>query len=155
MNPGLNLVGLPLKDSRVTRVSDLFTLNGIGGNVSVIILSGAGGFQLVGRAGDPGDIAITGGQSFILTAQRAAMVDISGDAWTNSSGTAAAPLFSLKRINAADLTPVLGLRGSIVREGTGAYQAGFRVTVKNLSTGRAVTGMTRDEGTGYRLTVLT
>ena len=81
LNRGINVVGLPLKDSRVTRVSDLFALDGIGGNVSVIILSGAGGFQSVGRAGDPGDIEITGGQSFILTAQRAAVVDISGNAW--------------------------------------------------------------------------
>ena len=31
LNPGLNLVGLPLMDSRITRVSDLFALGGIGG----------------------------------------------------------------------------------------------------------------------------
>ena len=81
LNQGINVVGLPLRDSRVTRVSDLFALNGIGGNTLVIILSDGGGFQSVGRAGDPGDIEIAGGQSFILTAQRAAMVDISGNAW--------------------------------------------------------------------------
>ena len=33
LNQGLNLVGLPLRDSRIRRVSDLFALEGIGGNV--------------------------------------------------------------------------------------------------------------------------
>ena len=65
------------------RVSDLFALNGIGGNVPVIILTDDGEFKAVGRAGDPGDIEITGGQSFILTTQRPATVIIDGDAWTN------------------------------------------------------------------------
>ena len=154
LNRGINLVGLPLRDSRVTRVSDLFVLNGIGGNIPTIILSDGGGFQSVGRVGDPGDIEIAGGQSFIMTAQRAAMVDISGDAWTNSPETAAAPLLSLKGIKAADVNPVLGLRGSIVHEGTGAYQAGFRVTVTNLSTDKNVATATTDNQMGYRLTVV-
>ena len=54
LNQGINLVGLPLKDLRVTRVSDLFTLDGIGGNTLVIILSDGGGFQSVGRVGGSG-----------------------------------------------------------------------------------------------------
>ena len=83
LSPGLNLVGLPLNDSRIMRVSDLFALDGIGGNVPVIILTDDGEFKAVGRAGDPGDIEITGGQSFILTVQRAATVIIYGDGWTN------------------------------------------------------------------------
>ena len=83
LSPGLNLVGLPLNDSRIMRVSDLFVLNGIGGNVPVIILTDGGEFKAVGRAGDPGDIEITGGQSFILTVQRAATVIIYGEGWTN------------------------------------------------------------------------
>ena len=45
LTPGLNLVGLPLNDSRIMRVSDLFTLNGIGGNVPVIILTDGGEFK--------------------------------------------------------------------------------------------------------------
>ena len=83
LTPGLNVVGLPLDDSRITRVSDLFALNGIGGNVPVIILTDNGEFKTVGRAGDPGDIQITGGQSFILSAQRPATVIIYGNGWTN------------------------------------------------------------------------
>ena len=96
LKQGLNVVGLPLNDSRITRVSDLFTLNGIRGNVPVIILTDGGEFKLVGRAGDPGDIEITGGQAFIMTASQDATVAISGDAWANGSGAAAAPSVTRK-----------------------------------------------------------
>ena len=155
LGQGLNVVGLPLNDSRITRVSDLFTLDEIGGNVPVIILTDGGEFKLVGRAGDPGDIAITGGQAFIMTASRAATVTISGDAWANDSGTAAAPPVALKSIEAGYTTPVLGLRGAVVDEEGGLNKPGFRVTVKNLSNGTTVTGSTRDEGIGgYQLTVV-
>ena len=159
LTPGLNLVGLPLNDSRIHRVSDLFALDGIGGNVQTIIVSDNGEFKTVGRAGDPGDISITGGHAFILIAQQAATVTISGEGWTNVSGEAAAPLVT--GIQVTDTTPILVLTGAIASP-VGEWDkmshprsgSGFRVTVKNLSTGRAVTGMTRDEGVGYRLTVV-
>ena len=79
---GLNLVGLPLKDERINRVSDLFTLDGLEDNALVVILTDDGEFKLVGRAGDPGDIPITGGQAFILVVERAAQVNIFGDGWS-------------------------------------------------------------------------
>ena len=154
LNQGLNVVGLPLNDSRINRVSNLFTLDGIGGNVPVIILTDGGEFKAVGRAGDPGDIEITGGQAFIMTASRAAMATISGDAWANGSGTSAAPPVTLKGIKVGDTTPVLGLRGTVIDEGTGLNNAGFRVTVKNLSTGRAVVAITAPDEAGYRSTVV-
>ena len=154
LTPGLNFVGLPLRDETINRVSDLFRLDGIGGNVPAIILNDGGEFKVVGRAGDPGDIAITGGQAFILNARQTATVAISGEAWTNVSETAAAPSVTLKGIKVENTTPVLGLRGSVVDEEAGLKVDGFRVTVKNLSTGRAVTGMTKDEGARYRLTVV-
>ena len=150
LKTGLNMVALPLNDSRVTRVSDLLALNGIGGNVPVIILTDNGDFKAVGRAGDPGDIPITGGQAFILTAQQAAQVTIAGQGWTNVSGVAAAPLVA----EVTDTTPVLALRGAVVDERTGAHGEGFRVTVKNLSIGKAITGLTTGEAAGYRLTVV-
>ena len=154
LNQGLNLVALPLNNSRINRVSDLFALDGIGGNVPVIILTDGGEFKAVGRAGDPGDIAITGGQSFILTAQRAAIVEISGEAWTNVSGTSAAPAIALTGIKVGNTTPVLALRGSIVDEGIGVNKASFRVTVRNLSAERKVTTATADDEAGYQLTVV-
>ena len=85
LTPGLNLLGLPLRDARLTRVSDLFALEGIGGNVAVITLTDNGEFKAVGRPGDPGDIEITGGRAFILIAAEGAMVPIVGDAWTNTA----------------------------------------------------------------------
>ena len=84
LNPGINLVGLPLRDSRITRVSDLFALEGIAGGVHIIGVTDNGEFKLVGRAGDPGDIPVTGGQSFILIVQGAATIPIIGDAWDNT-----------------------------------------------------------------------
>ena len=81
--PGVNLVGLPLRDERVNRVSDLFTLDGIRGNVPLITLSEGGDYKVVGRAGDPGDIPVVGGQGFIIIVQQAAKVQISGDRWGN------------------------------------------------------------------------
>ena len=160
LNQGLNLVGLPLKDSRVTRVSDLFALEGIADNVPVIIVSDNGEFKAVGRAGDPGDIEITGGQSFILTAQQAGMATISGHGWDNTaSGMMAAPPIAMRGIQTTEVTPVLALNGSIVDGVRGISSAGLRVTVKNLSTGSAVTTVIGDAGStssqgSYRLTVV-
>ena len=53
-----------------------------------------------------------------------------------------------------DTTPVLALRGSIVDEETGLKVEGFRVTVKNLSTGRTVAAVTATDEVGYRPTVV-
>ena len=144
LNPGFNLVGLPLRDSRITRVSDLFTLDGIAGNVHRITLTDSGKLQLVERAGDPSDIPIIGGQSFFLRALRKAIVVISGDGWYNASGIAAAPPVTLTGIEVDDVTPVLGLSGSIVNEEIATNRAGFRVIVKNLSTGKSVAAVTQD-----------
>ena len=162
LSQGLNVVGLPLNDSRITRVSDLLTLNGISGNVPVITLTDGGDFKLLGRAGDPGDIAIAGGQSFILNAGQAATVSISGVGWSNSSGTAAAPSVVMGGIEVSDVTPILALRGSIVDKDRGLSNTNFRVTVQNRSTRRSVATVTGGEyhsrsnmwgldGVGYQL----
>ena len=81
LNPGLNLVGLPLKDSRLTHVSDLLGLEGSANNVYIIVVADNGIFKLVGRADDEGDIPITGGQAFILIAQYPATIPITGTGW--------------------------------------------------------------------------
>ena len=81
--PGLNLVGLPLRDKRITRVSDLYAIDGLADNAVAIILTEGGNFKLVGRAGDPADTTVIGGQGFIIVVQRAVSVTISGDVWTH------------------------------------------------------------------------
>ena len=154
LNEGLNLVGLPLRDPRISRVSDLLILEGISGNVPAVILTDGGEFKLVGRADDPGDIIITGGQAFILNAQQAETVHISGKGWTNDSEMAAAPPLALTAITEGNTTPVLALKGPIVDEGTGLKVPNFRVTVKNLSAGRTVAAVTTPDKVGYRATVV-
>ena len=159
LNQGLNLVGLPLKDSSITRVSDLFALEGIADNVPVIIVSDNGEFKAVERAGDPGDIEITGGQSFILTAKSAATVAISGDAWDNTATSRMAAPLMMRGIQTTGITPVLALNGSIVDGVNGINSAGLHVIVKNFSTGSAVTTVIGDAGStssqgSYRLTVV-
>ena len=165
---------VPLSDSRITRVTDLLSLEGIQGNVTVIIVWDNGAFKEIARVSNAGNIPSTGGQSFILTAQRAARVAISGNGWYNTSGTTAAPSLAVTGIEVGDATPVLALRGSIVDEvrvwsergrDVVPTESGIRVTVKNLSTGNAVTAVTGDEhlslpdkvkliGVGYQLAVV-
>ena len=116
LHPGVNIVGLPLRDPRIARVSDLFALNGIRNNVIAVTVSADGEFHTVRGVGVAGDILITGGQSFNLKARRATTVAISGDGWYNVSGTAAAPPTPLTGIQVTDTTPILALRGSIVGE---------------------------------------
>ena len=163
LNQDLNLVGLPLNDSRITRASDLLELQGIRGNVPVIILTDGGEFKLVGRAGDPGDIEITGGQAFILTAQRAETVNVSGVGWITDPEVGGAPSVAMGGIKVDDVTPILALRGSIVDEDGGLSNTNFRVTVKNRSNGRSIATVTGGEhhsrsntwgsaGVGYQLT---
>ena len=161
LNRGLNLVGLPLRDSRITRVSDLFALDGIGDNVPAIILTDDGEFKLVGQVDDLADIETTGGQSFILNTQQAATVEISGEGWYNTSPIAtASPVRNadshppITRIKVTDTTPILALRGVIVNEETDLKMEGLPVIVKNLSTGRAITTVTGRDEMGYRITTV-
>ena len=161
LNQGLNLVGLPLRDSSITRVSDLFTLDEIGDNVPAIILTDDGEFKSVGRADDPGDIEIIGGQSFILNTQEAATIEISGEGWYNTSEIPAVPPVGnadshlpITRIKVTDTTPVLALKGSIVNEETDSKMEGFQVTVKNRSTGREIRSVTGANELGYRITII-
>ena len=148
LNRGMNLVGLPLKDSRIMRVSDLLALEGIAGVVSTIIVSDDRRFKTVGQADDDGDIHVTGGGAFILIATEAVTIDISGEGWTNSPVMLAAPPIARAGVEAGDTTPVLALTGSISTDGTGLNKAGVHVTVKNLTTGKSVT--TAMLNRGYR-----
>ena len=152
--PELNLVGIPLKDSRMARVSDLFALAGIGGNVSAITVWDSGRLKTVRQAGDEGDIPITGGQAFFLNAREVATVAISGSGWYNTAAKVDAPAVAMTGIDMGDTTPILAVRGSIVDEGTGLKAVGIRVTVKNFSTSKKVATVTGEDETGYRLTVV-
>ena len=160
LNPSYNLVGLPLRDSRLTHVSDLFALEGIGGNAPAVFFTDNGELKAVVPGGGSDDIEITGGQAFFFEVQQATTVAISGDGWDNTaSGTMAAPPMTMRGIQTTGTTSVLALSGSIVDSMSGINKVGLRVSVKNLSTGSAVTTVVGDAGStssriGYRLTVV-
>ena len=74
LTPDYNLVGLPLNDPKLTHVSDLFTLEGIGGNSAVVFFTNNGEFKVSVRGEGPDDMPIIGGQAFILDTRRAAQL---------------------------------------------------------------------------------
>ena len=157
LHPGMNLVGVPLKDSRITRVSDLLGLEGMKDNITLAIVSDNGEFKLAERTGDSGDIPVTGGQSFILVATSAATVEISGTGWSTPAGQPAASPMALTGIEVRDTTPVLAMSGSILPPVGGASLprlgvTDFSVTVKNLSTGKVDTSVTDNDGVTYQFT---
>jgi hypothetical protein len=157
LNPGPNLIGVPLMDKRLKRVSDLFSLEGIKGNAQAIIVQDPndGKFKVVAQAGDDGDIPITGGQSFIITAVQGSTTEVSGVAWHNvSSRTAATPPMVLISHQIYGQTPILEVHGAVVDEITGLAKEGFHITVKNLSTGATLSTLSGSDTApgGYSVT---
>ncbi|HHZ89282.1 TPA: YHYH protein [Candidatus Poribacteria bacterium] len=145
---GLNLVGVPLKDSRISKVSDLLALEGL--SALNAIVSDNGVFKVISQAGDDGDIDITGGQSFVMTSTAAATAKVSGEAWDNVStatatATATAPAMAIVGIQDQDRTPVLEVHGSVTAD-VGARAEDFLVTVNNLTTGETLSTDTVDSG---------
>ena len=119
LNRGINLVGLPLDDERLRRISDLFGFEGIRDNVSVIVSQAPsdGAFKLVAQPGDEGDIDIIGGQSFILFAREAAVVEFTGKGWDNVSDSVfAAPPMPLIVRKVDGQTSVLEVHGAVIDE---------------------------------------
>ena len=84
LNPGVNLVGLPLRDSRIIRVSDLFAVDSPKDSIIAIIITNDGQFMMIGGADDPGDIEIVGGQSFIIISQYQATIELSGESYISN-----------------------------------------------------------------------
>ena len=141
---GLNLVGVPLKDSRISKVSDLLALEGL--SALNAIVSDNGVFKVVSQADDDGDIDITGGQSFVMTSTAAATAEVSGEAWDNvSTATATAPAMAIVGIQDRDRTPVLEVHGSVTAD-VGVRAEDFLVTVNNLTTGETLSSDTVDSG---------
>ena len=139
---GLNLVGVPLKDSRISKVSDLLALEGL--SALNAIVSDNGVFKVVSQAGDDGDIDVAGGQSFVITSTAAATAEVSGEAWDNvSTATATAPAMAIVGIQDRDKTPVLEVHGSVTTD-VGVRAEDFLVTVNNLTTGKTLSTDTVD-----------
>ena len=60
-----NVIGIPLKDPRIQKVSDLFSLDGFRDNVMYITIEDNGIYKEVRGIDDPNDMPITGGQGFL------------------------------------------------------------------------------------------
>ena len=159
---GTNVVGVPLKDTRIMRVSDLLALEGIRNNVTAVTVSVNGEFKVVANPDDDGDIPVIGGQSFIMAAESEAMVAISGDGWGGFSTADAAPPLALIDVDVQVVAPVYYLNGTVVcgdvswNRNVPFTNSGLRVTVHNLATGTAVTtgGALKSDAGGYQLTVV-
>ncbi len=151
---GTNLVGVPLKNANLKRVSDLLSLTGIKDNATSIIVSDKGAFKVVTRPDDPGDISITGGQSFIVTARADGVAEVTGEAWDNvSSRASAAPPMALVGLRVDTQTPVLEVHGTVVDGVKGVAKDGFRVSVKNLSTGASLNTLSGSETSDARYSI--
>merc|ERR1712098_273117 len=113
LKKGKNLVGVPLNDSRIATVGGLLSLESV--DATSAIVSDQGTFKVL-TALDKGldsDVAITGGQSFIIIGKADATVAITGNAWDNASAVATAPAMSVIGFDVVDQTPVLALQGTL------------------------------------------
>ena len=149
LKAGRNIIGLPLKDASVTKVSDLLTALG----VDSVTVSTNGGFVAVAAAGDPGgDDPVMGDAAYMVTSAADKTVPVLGSGWSNGGAASAAPI-ALAGYNVDNQTPVLDVRGSVVDEITGLAREGFRVKVKNLSTKAALSSVPSAEAAdGYNMT---
>ena len=75
---GLTFVGLPRQSAGLQKVSDFLTFYP---EVCVVLVASEGQLYLVGRAGDSGDVEITGGQAFGIVAVEQYMTNFNGAAW--------------------------------------------------------------------------
>ncbi len=78
LEPGLTFVGIPRQSPSLQKVSDFLTFYP---KVYAVLVTSEGKFYLVGRAGDAGDVAITGGQAFAFIATEQYTTNFSGAAW--------------------------------------------------------------------------
>jgi hypothetical protein len=152
LKKGKNLVGVPVKDSRTTTVGELLSLEGV--SATSAIVSDQGAFKVLTALdkGQDSDIAITGGQSFIIIGKDDATVAVSGDAWDNASAVATAPAMSAIGFEVLNQTPVLAIEGSLNSNGLPIETDQFRVSLKNVTTGAIHSGTISDSQ--FKLTVV-
>ena len=75
---GMNFVGLPRQSAALRKVSDFLTFYS---DVCAVLVAVDGELYLVGRAGDSGDVGITGGQAFGIISVEQYMTSFGGAAW--------------------------------------------------------------------------
>ena len=75
---GMNFVGLPRQSADLQKVSDFLAFYP---DVCAVLIASEGELYLVGRAGDSGDVEITGGQAFGIISVEQYMTSFGGAAW--------------------------------------------------------------------------
>ena len=83
LSPGLNLVGLPLRDPNITHVSDLFALEALVDSIAAIFVTDNGTVKLINRPDDAEAIPVNGGGGFILIVQHESTFPTTGTGWDN------------------------------------------------------------------------
>ena len=154
LRSGLTLVGLPVNDVSVPKVSDIMSLPEFAGKVtSIIVSTDDGKFVTVGAPGDVGDDDVRGDAAYLVSSNAEVTQSVMGEGWSNGEMAGAAPiaLFGHKVDNQ---TPALFVEGSMVDELTGLAKAGFRIKVKNLSTKAALNTISQGDVAqgGYNMT---
>jgi hypothetical protein len=152
LKKGKNLVGVPVKDSRITTVGELLSLEGV--SATSAIVSDQGAFKVLTALDkdQDSDIAITGGQSFIIIGKDDATVAVSGDAWDNASAVATAPAMSAIGFEVLNQTPVLAIEGNLNSNGLPIETDQFKVSLKNVTTGAIHSGIISDSQ--FKLTIV-
>ena len=140
---GINLISIPVNDPTLETVSDLATI--VGDEVSLIMSynMAQGKFQSftsTTKPGTPADVAIMGGESFIIVMKNAADINVGGEPWKNLSPP---PLPAPMMFNSTT-SPVLELDGIVTREDAGEVVNDLSVTVYHFSTGATITDTTSD-----------
>ena len=153
LRSGLNLVGLPVNDASVLKVSAIMDLPEFAGKITSIIVSTDDGKFASVAAGGTGDDDVRGDASYLVFSSAVAAQLVTGEGWSNGEMAGAAPvaLFGHKVDNQ---TPALFVEGSIVDDLTGLAREGFRIKVKNLSTKAALNTISQGDVAqgGYNMT---
>ena len=153
LRSGLNLVGLPVNDVSVSKVSDIMNLPEFAGKITSIIVSTDDGKFASVTAGGTDDNDVRGDASYLVFSSADATQPVTGEGWSNGEMAGAAPiaLFGHKVDNQ---TAALFVEGSLVDELTGLAREGFRIKVKNLSTKAALNTISQGDVAqgGYNMT---
>jgi hypothetical protein len=146
LNKGINMIGIPLKDPALKRVSDLCKL--LGGYCSLIISfnTEAGKFQSFTPTTPPGiptDINIDGGVGLIVSMKDSRSFSVTGEPWERI--TPIPPITPPTR----EGTNIMDIHGSIFqKDGVRRAPNGLKVTVTNKTRSLSLFSETGDAGDG-------
>jgi len=149
---GLNLIGVPIKDERITNASDLFSLPGFSDNVTTIIVPTGGTFKVLARVGDPGDFTLNGSEGIIVTSKADVVISLTGIGW--SLVDTETPIIVAPNITTptGGTTPVLATSGRLTVKGKGFHPNKTHIWIRNLNTGHSQSQVLTGEN--YQLTLV-